>query len=230
MVESFREVLYQKTWGKSNPAVAKVSPPPNLGCIIKESLYNGRMKSLFIDASGRRLVLCFHDESRWAEERFPPPAPAPKRPSSVRASSPADKIFPALAKLLGRTRPQELDLVVVARGPGTFSGVRAGLAIAKGFAAAGIKVVGVDNFKALWLSGARGRIGIAASPGEEFSAVLGDDGGFIEPPSLRGAPAPPEYFLDPVAVLSYFEENPSRGDALDPLYVRPHYAKKPGKD
>ena len=49
-----------------------------------------------------------------------------------------------------RLRPEELDLVAVTVGPGSFTGIRAGLALAHGFALAlGIPVVGVTVGEAL---------------------------------------------------------------------------------
>ena len=58
------------------------------------------------------------------------------------------ELMPAVAQLMGGrgVRPQELDAVAVALGPGGFSALRTGLSVAKGLAmAAGIPIVGIGS-------------------------------------------------------------------------------------
>ena len=60
-----------------------------------------------------------------------------------------EKLLPAIeaALKLSKVSKRELDLIAVSRGPGSFTGLRIGLAIAKGLARAlGIPLVGVPGF------------------------------------------------------------------------------------
>lgn len=62
------------------------------------------------------------------------------------------EVIPSLLRLLAQTRAQLRDLkgIIVARGPGSFSGVRVGISLAKGLAfALDIPLVGISTLEAL---------------------------------------------------------------------------------
>ena len=60
-----------------------------------------------------------------------------------------ETLIPFISKILkkGKCEPKHLEKIAVAVGPGSFTGVRIGLAVARAFALAlGVPVVGVTNF------------------------------------------------------------------------------------
>ena len=64
-------------------------------------------------------------------------------------ASQSGEIFAILERVLGSVEVRDLDFVVVLGGPGSFTGIRLGLSIAKGFSlAVKVPVVVVDNFQA----------------------------------------------------------------------------------
>lgn len=67
----------------------------------------------------------------------------------------AQSLAPAIQQLLGQIRwtPQDVQLVAVTVGPGSFTGLRIGIATAKAFAyAVGAEVLGVDTHETLALA------------------------------------------------------------------------------
>jgi tRNA threonylcarbamoyladenosine biosynthesis protein TsaB len=63
-----------------------------------------------------------------------------------------ETLLPWVARALegARLRPDELDLVAYSRGPGSFTGVRIGLSVAKGLAlATGVPLLGVSSLRTL---------------------------------------------------------------------------------
>jgi tRNA threonylcarbamoyladenosine biosynthesis protein TsaB len=92
----------------------------------------------------------------------------------------AHLVFPALEELLrsAGVRLEEIDCYAAASGPGSFTGVRVGLAAVKGLAEAlGKRAAGVSNLQALSVvgSGARRAVVLDARRGEVYGGVY--DGG-----------------------------------------------------
>lgn len=83
----------------------------------------------------------------------------------------ASDLLPSLSALLdGETRPRDLQLVAVGTGPGSYTGLRVGIATALGLAeATGAKLIGIPSVEALAFANLR--------PGETGSIVLDARGG-----------------------------------------------------
>jgi tRNA threonylcarbamoyladenosine biosynthesis protein TsaB len=105
------------------------------------------------------------------------------------------RLLPALAEMARVAWPvREADLIVVPRGPGSFTGLRLAMAAAKGLAfVTGVPVVAVSSLEALALaSGLRGRTAAVfdARGGLFFYAIYDCAGAFPEevtPPGLADA-------------------------------------------
>ena len=99
-------------------------------------------------------------------------------------------IFAALDSLLQRHSLAlgDVGLFAVAVGPGTFTGVRIGLALVQGFAEALKKpVAGVSNLRALAYSGS-GNVRypvLDARRGEYYTAIYSAEGDLLEPEKLQ---------------------------------------------
>lgn len=92
----------------------------------------------------------------------------------------SEKLVPYIDFLLGESRTQkdDIDLVAVSHGPGSFTGLRVGVSTAKGFALAlGVPVVGVDSLMACAFPYLAEGNSVAAlfdaKRGEVFGAVYG---------------------------------------------------------
>jgi tRNA threonylcarbamoyladenosine biosynthesis protein TsaB len=114
--------------------------------------------------------------------------------SAVRGrSTSAQHCLEQIRDLLGRAgvEPQELDLIVAGRGPGTFTGLRIGLATARAFGfALGVPVLGVSTLDAL-LAGDGVQVAcIDARRGEVFASGAGVEPCAIDPAELASRLAP----------------------------------------
>lgn len=114
-----------------------------------------------------------------------------------RPQATAERLVPLISDALSRADilPHELSLVAVTSGPGTFTGVRAGIAVANGLAlATGCEVAAATTF-AVVAAGARNRLGLAAAGrpvavafdarlGQVFLQCFGADGRELGPGRL----------------------------------------------
>jgi tRNA threonylcarbamoyl adenosine modification protein YeaZ len=166
---------------------------------------------MFIDTTSAGFALAFKDGESYREVRD----------CSARQT---DRIFGAME---GADIPA-LDFIAVMSGPGSFTGIRLGLAIAKGFRlASGVPVAAIGNFHGVFLSaGHGGKIAIPAGRGEFFESTL-DDGG--DEVSEGRIVAESDGFCVPLAPRKILEAIERRGVPTDapivPSYIRPHYAK-----
>ena len=141
----------------------------------------------------------------------------------------AHLIFQAIARLLADAAVQlhEIDCFATASGPGSFTGVRVGLAAVKGLAAAlGKPAVGISNLRALASFGNLRPV-IDARRGEVYTAVYDADLWLVSPETvgpftdLPITPAP-ENLAAGVALCAEMDGPAGWQDpaALDANYVR----------
>ena len=129
----------------------------------------------------------------------------------VDAELPSEALADALAAEFARTgvRPADLKAVVLGLGPGSFTGLRVGLAMAKGMAlGAATPLYGVSSLAMLAASYGAGRIALAqdARRGEIFSALyLVDEQGAVSCEIADAVRAPEEF----VEVLRGQKEAPT---------------------
>ena len=98
-------------------------------------------------------------------------------------------LYPHIEELLrqGGVRPADIDCFAAASGPGSFTGVRVGLACVKGLAeATGKPAVGVSNLEALARFGSRPLRAVIedARRGEIFGAVYDAAGTLVRPETV----------------------------------------------
>ena len=177
------------------------------------------MKSLYIDTSGPGLELLFRDGAREV-------------PCKSVGERQSEEIFAAIGRVLGGVRVADLDFVAIIAGPGSFTGIRLGLAMARCFRiAAKVPVFALSRFKAVFITrGAPGPVSLPAGNGEVYFADMDADGNPLAPPELRKGSADENVAIDAAKVLGYVESEFAKGAApapLAPLYVKPHYAKVP---
>lgn len=88
----------------------------------------------------------------------------------------------------------EISLLAVAVGPGSYTGMRVGIATVQGLAmASGLRVVPVSTLDALARAGASGTRAVGswmdAQRGEVYAALYGADGGNVVRPAIAAKPA-----------------------------------------
>ncbi|MBR1544414.1 MAG: tRNA (adenosine(37)-N6)-threonylcarbamoyltransferase complex dimerization subunit type 1 TsaB [Alphaproteobacteria bacterium] len=191
------------------------------------------MKSLYINTTGRNLNLGFKDgdDFRFFE--------------SDGILSQSEEIFPAIMKILGQNKISDLDFIVCLGGPGSFTGIRLGLSIVKGFnIAVGVPVITLNNFMASFYS-IKDKVNefyIALSSGvaELFVSKFSSNGKVLEEGKLvkkdSFQPLEKVYFdtqIDTKAVLFQVEKNFDKKSfkqgGIEPTYIKPHYAKVKAK-
>lgn len=115
--------------------------------------------ALAFDTASDMLALCAGDVSAAPKVLAAVDAPAPRKSDEVLLRRAQDLLANA-----GMT-PADVDMVIVGRGPGSFTGVRIGIATAKGVACGlGCPVHGVSTLDAVawhaWRGGVRGKLGV----------------------------------------------------------------------
>lgn len=157
----------------------------------------------------------------------------------------AQLLFRKVGELLERhgLKPAEIDCFAAASGPGSFTGVRIGLACVKGLAEAVAKpAAGVSNLQALASlgSGALRAPVIDARRGEIYGAVYDERGGLVMPEVVmtleawkRTLPEGAEVVeLNPQRLLAAAVARMAlaqfrRGEAGDPAALDANYVRRP---
>lgn len=118
------------------------------------------LRALAFDTASEMLALAVGDVAGESAQLIEAAdAPAPRKSDEV--------LLTRATEMLARAglAPRDVDLVVVGRGPGSFTGVRIGIATAKGVACGlGCPVHGVSTLEAVawraWRGGLRGKVGV----------------------------------------------------------------------
>ncbi|MDR2099084.1 MAG: tRNA (adenosine(37)-N6)-threonylcarbamoyltransferase complex dimerization subunit type 1 TsaB [Rickettsiales bacterium] len=190
------------------------------------------MDSLYLDSTGGGLSLCFKSGA------------ALRAASGGGGRTQGAEVFGLLEEVLGGVPVGALGFMAVALGPGSFTGIRLGLSVAKGFMlACGVPVIGISRFEAARISrGAPGGRCLVTFPADDRNVYAAEFSGGrpLAPPRLleRGGvkPEPGAVWLDdpeiaPEKVLEFLEAGFDRASfvqrPLVPLYIKPHYAKLP---
>lgn len=186
------------------------------------------MKSLYINTTANLLQLCFKNGDEI--HNF----------LSDGVKSQSEEVFEAISFVLGNVKISDLDFIAVAVGPGSFTGIRLGLSIVKGFLiATGVSVICVNNFEAVYYTFKdKGyneyNISFDAGGKDCYFAKLDKNGEQIVPYSLILKTELPENVIvgdiDAVKVLECIEVGFNKETfvqkPIEPLYIKPHYAKK----
>ena len=158
----------------------------------------------------------------------------------------AEALFPMIEEALAEAGAAYRDLsrIGVCTGPGSFTGVRVGIAAARGLAMGlGIPAIGIGRLEALAAEAAGGRAAAVRVPGPGGACFLQEfdaEGRAERPPRLAGAEAPaaqgrvligpggtlPLGLPDP-AVIARLAGARSQGERPAPLYLRDSGAAPP---
>jgi tRNA threonylcarbamoyladenosine biosynthesis protein TsaB len=157
----------------------------------------------------------------------------------------AQILFGELSRLLERhgVKPAAVDCFASASGPGSFTGVRVGLACIKGLAEAlGKPAVAVSNLRALASlgQGALRAPVIDARRGEIYGAVYDDRGGLVMPEVVAKLDVWQQTLPMGAALVELTAERPLaaaiariaceqflRGEACDPAALDANYVRRP---
>lgn len=102
----------------------------------------------------------------------------------------AERLAPLVVELLAEARvpAADLDRIAVTTGPGSFTGVRVGLAFARGLALAlGVPCVGLSTLQVMALEGGQdgARAAVVHTPGALYLAAYADGGVLLAPCSAE---------------------------------------------
>ena len=196
------------------------------------------MKSLFVDTTGTKMHLAYANDVHVVREY-----------SGTDGSTQSSEIFSAIANVLGNIQVADLDFMIVLGGPGSFTGIRLGLSIAKGFhLATKLPVIVVNNFQAIFYSmevqnvtsAGEFYITIPAGINDIYVAKFDTNGREIVPGSIvkrsefiADLPVFDNGTIIPERIISVVEKSFDAKNfiqaEIEPTYIKPHYAKVKAK-
>lgn len=194
---------------------------------------------LIFDTSGGACSAAVWADGRVAAERF-----------EAMARGQAERLLPMIGETLAAAglAHGQLDAIGVTRGPGAFTGIRIGLAAARGLSLAlGIPAIGITTFEALAVRAPEGcAVAIDTKRGEVFFQLFGPGGvaegepGILAPAAAAAAAGEKRVPLvtDPPRAAEFAPLAAARHEALRadgraypgmprPLYLRPPQARLP---
>ena len=187
------------------------------------------MKSLYINTTGKNLSLGFKNDDKF---RFF---------ESDGSRQQTEEIFLQIEKILCGSKISDLDFIVCLGGPGSFTGIRLGLSVVKGFnIAVNIPVIVIDNFMAGFYSipEKSREFYVALSSGEKelFIQKFSESGSVLEVGKLVKKDefkTDVKVFLNPEfdvlnilnSVEKTFDKEKFVQQSIEPTYIKPHYAK-----
>ena len=191
------------------------------------------MKSLYINTTGKNLILGFKDGDRYYSFE------------SDGTHQQSEEIFTAIEKVLQKNKISDLDFIVCLGGPGSFTGIRLGLSVVKGFnIATDVPVIVINNFMAAFysLKEKSGEFYITLLSGEKelFTEKFSDNGDVLEEGKLVKRENFKPYvkvfenpLINPFDVMVEIEKNFDVKNftqkPIEPTYIKPHYAKVKAK-
>lgn len=191
------------------------------------------MKSLYINTTEKFLSLAFKDGDKYYSFE------------SDGSRSQSEEIFLQIEKILHGNKISDLDFVVCLGGPGSFTGIRLGLSVVKGFnIAVDIPVIVIDNFMAVFYSldekVKEFYVSLPAGEREIFAEKLSENGDVLEPGKLLKKDEFKPYVrvfdnvkINPLNILlnieKKFDAENFMQQSIKPTYIKPHYAKVKAK-
>ena len=191
------------------------------------------MKSLYINTTGKNLSLGFKDLDNFYFFE------------SDGSHQQTEEIFLEIENILHGNKISDLDFIVCLGGPGSFTGIRLGLSVVKGFnLAVNVPVIVIDNFMAGYLS-------LLQKPDEFYvSLASGEKELFVEKFSKNGEVLESGKLVkkdefntdvkvfdvlkfDVLNILKEIEKTFNKENfvqhLIEPTYIKPHYAKVKAK-
>ncbi len=188
------------------------------------------MKSLFINTTEKIMQIAYQNENDEISII-----------NSDANISQTEQLFKIISKLLGSTKISDLQKIIVLTGPGSFTGIRLGIAFVKGvLLATKVKIIPIDNFTGIYISMNETEkninicyVTIPLNNNENYIGKITDNSCDLnnakiinknELDNITGSVIQGE--IDPVKILKYYNivDDNFKQQPIIPTYIKPHYA------